>query len=117
MLKKFEAAVTEQDLAMRSVNRVSKMYNNIPGIDYPREIIRWAYSVNTKKGDVSARPFDLGGKYVVVLVKEHYNEGSIPLEDARIGIENTIRRQKKSAYLMDRMSGVDGDISQNSNRT
>jgi len=110
--EKFEQAVIDQGLAKRSVQKVTKMYNNIPGIDYPREIIRWAYSNNTREGDVSAQPFELEGKYVIALVKAHYNEGPIPLKDATLGIENIIRKQKKAAYLIDRMNSLDGDINQ-----
>lgn len=108
--EKFEEAVVEQGLAKRSVERVTKMFNNIPGIDYPREIIRWAYSSNTKEGDVSAKPFELEGKYVVALVKNHFEKGAVPLKDARIGIENIIRRQKKADYLINRMNEAGSDL-------
>jgi peptidyl-prolyl cis-trans isomerase D len=108
---KFEDAVIDQGLVKRSAPKTAMMANNIAGLDYPRTIIRWAFSDNVNPGDISP-VFDLGGKYVVALLKERYEKGFKPLEEIRGSIENIVKREKKGKVIAGEMEKQSGNIYQ-----
>ncbi|MDP2423354.1 MAG: peptidylprolyl isomerase, partial [Bacteroidales bacterium] len=95
----FEKAVVEMGLSKRSADDIRPMDNSIPGISAPREIIRWMFSKSIKKGDVSAA-FDLDGSFVVAILRETKNKGTIPFEQSKIMIEPLARREKKAEILI-----------------
>jgi parvulin-like peptidyl-prolyl isomerase len=99
----FEKAVTDQGLSKRSAPDIKPMENNIPGISAPRELIRWMYNKTTKVGDVSPA-FDVDGSFVVALLKDIQNEGTMPFERARGLIEPIVRREKKAEILKQRLA-------------
>ncbi len=108
---KFEDAVTEQGLLKRSAPKTAMMANNIAGLDYPRSIIRWAFSENVKPGEISP-VFDMGGKYVVALLKERREEGYLSLDEIRGSIENIVKREKKGKIIAEEMEKQTGNIYQ-----
>jgi len=73
----FENNIKKQNLNKREAQYVREMDNTIAGLTSPRELIRWAYNADRKKGDVST-VFDVEGAYVVAVVKE-----SVKKESAR----------------------------------
>jgi parvulin-like peptidyl-prolyl isomerase len=61
---KFDAAVTDEGLNKRSAPNLKEMGNSIPGIDNPREIVRWAF---TKGLNLAFPVFDVRAYVVAVL--------------------------------------------------
>jgi len=53
--------------------------NSIMGMPNAREVVRWAFSENTKIGDISP-VFDLQGKYMVAILKNATPKGVVPLD-------------------------------------
>ncbi len=99
----FEKAFMNEKLNKRTAKRVKKMDDRIPGINYPREIIRWAYNKKTEKGDVS-KVFDVQGKYVVAMLKEIHHKGIKPLEQIKDQIKPFVLREKKADMIISKMN-------------
>jgi peptidyl-prolyl cis-trans isomerase D len=101
---KFNAAVTEQGLNKRSATYLREMGNSIPGIDNPREIVRWAYHKKIKLGEVSG-VFDIGGAYVVACLTATREKGTIPLAQIKDNIKPLVMNEKKASIIIDKLKG------------
>jgi parvulin-like peptidyl-prolyl isomerase len=99
---KFETAVTDQGLNKRSATNLKEMGNSIPGIDNPREIVRWAFTKGNKAGDISP-VFDVGGAYVVAILSTIREKGVIPLEGVKDNIKNFVMNEKKASMIKDKI--------------
>jgi parvulin-like peptidyl-prolyl isomerase len=108
--EKFETAVTTLGLNKRSATYLREMGNNIPGIENPREIIRWAYYEGIKLGEVSP-VFDVGGSYVVATLTTIREKGTMPLEQMKENIRTFVMNEKKAEIIKQRI-GSGGDIYQ-----
>jgi len=108
---KFDAAVSSQGLNKRSATYLREMGNTIAGIDYPREIVRWAFFDGIEVGDVSP-VFDIGGAYVVAVVTAAREKGIMPLEQMKENIKSFVMNEKKASMLKDRIKGIGTDIYQ-----
>jgi peptidyl-prolyl cis-trans isomerase D len=111
---KFETAVTNLGLNKRTATYLREMANSIPGIDYPREIIRWAYYKGNKVGEVSP-VFDVGGSYVVAVLTNIREKGTIPIEQMKENIRTFVLNEKKAAVIMDKIKSTGNDIYQIAN--
>ncbi len=109
--EKFEKAVTKQGLVKKSAPRITKMTNVVPGLDNPRNIIRWAFSDNTEIGDVSP-VFDLGEEYVIAVLKSRYEKGLRPLDELYNTVKNMVINDKKAQYIISESKTHSGNIYQ-----
>lgn len=109
-MEKFNKAVEEQGLDKRSATYLNEMSNSIPGIQYPREIIRWAYYEGIEIGEVSP-VFDVGGAYVVATLTAIREDGTIPLAQMKDNLAGFVMNDKKAAYIKDKI-GDEKDIYQ-----
>lgn len=100
--EKFDQAVVANGLNKRTADNQGKMSNSIPGVEYPRQILYWAFNEKTGEGDVSP-VFDMGKSCVVAVLKKRYEEGTAPLESVRTRIEPLVRRDKKAELLIGQM--------------
>jgi peptidyl-prolyl cis-trans isomerase D len=100
---KFETAVTDQGLNKRSATYLREMGNSIPGIDYPREIVRWAFYEGIKTGEVSP-VFDIGGSYVVAVLTVIREKGIMPLEQMKDNIKNFVLNEKKASMIKEKIN-------------
>lgn len=110
-LDKFNNAVSNQGLNKRSATYLREMGNNIAGIDYPREIIRWSFFEGIEVGDISP-VFDIGGSYVVAVVTAAREKGIMPLEQMKENIKSFVLNEKKASMIKDRIKSSGGDIYQ-----
>lgn len=92
--KNFEEAAEEKSLSVREVEMVREMDSNLPGIENPREIIRWAFDEKTKEGGFS-QIFDLDNRFLVATVTEKREEGIPSLEEISDEIQALAIRDKK----------------------
>ena len=102
-IEKFDKAVTAKNLNKRLAERLDPMSNSVPGINSPREVVRWAFNETTKKGNVST-VFDTDGSYVVATVKEVREKGILPLEQVKDVIKPLVIRDKKAEMLLKRFN-------------
>ena len=108
---KFETAVTNLGLNKRSATYLREMGNTIAGIDYPREIIRWAYYEGIETGEVSP-VFDVGGSYVVAVLTTVREKGTIPLEQMKENIKTFVLNEKKASMINEKINNAGSDIYQ-----
>ncbi len=107
--EKFEKAVADEGLNKRSAPYIKDMANSIPGIENPREIIRWAFYDGNKVGEVSG-VFDVGGAYVVAVLTNLREKGTIPLEQIKENLRSFVMNRKKGEYVQNKLSGQKEDI-------
>lgn len=103
-IEQFNKSVIDKKLNKRSAEYLSEMSNTIAGLESPREIVRWAYEDETKKGDVS-KVFDLQGMYVVAALKEIREKGVPTLEQVKTDIEPLVKREKKAEAIIKKING------------
>lgn len=95
----FDKKVKDMSLNKRNFERLNAMSYNIPGISAnAREIVRWAYEENTKKGAVS-NVFHIDNAFVVVTLKSIYPKGHMDLEQVKTFVETMVKRDKKAEKL------------------
>lgn len=106
-----EAAVREQNLMMNNT-QVFAMSYVMDGHNNVREIVRWAFEKDTKKGDVSDQVFTLeDNAYVVVAVKDIVKEGIPTLAQLREdgNFQNYVKNDKKAAILIEKAKQAKGN--------
>ncbi|HKR04233.1 MAG TPA: peptidylprolyl isomerase, partial [Bacteroidia bacterium] len=74
----FDKAVKDQGLNKRVAESLTEAEKNIPGLENPRELVRWAY--RSEKGQVTEKPFEFGNKFVIAKLVEIREKGIAPLE-------------------------------------
>ncbi len=102
-LEKFDKAVKEKGLNMRSADRTDAMADNFPGVQHAREVVRWAFNKETQKGAVS-NVFEVDGSYLVAAVKTAVEKGTVPLEVLKDGIKPLVIREKKAELIIKRIN-------------
>ncbi|MDP4265960.1 MAG: SurA N-terminal domain-containing protein [Bacteroidota bacterium] len=93
----FENTVKQEKQNKRLAENVKENDCDIPGLESPRELMRWAYQA--KKGDVS-KVFDVSGKFVVAYLAEIKPKGILPLDVIRKEIEPLVLKEKKAEKLI-----------------
>ncbi len=102
-LEKFEKAVKDKGLNLRTADRLSQNDNTVPGLKTAREVVRWAFNEETEKGAVS-NVFDIEGTYVVAALKNKVEKGIVPLEVLKESIKPLVIREKKAEFLMKKVN-------------
>jgi peptidyl-prolyl cis-trans isomerase D len=98
----FNKSVAEMNLPKRVKDDLRENDRFIPGLDSPRELVRWAFAA--KKGDVS-KVFELGNKYVIAYLVEIREKGNAPLDQVRERVLADARRDKKAKQLTEKING------------
>lgn len=71
----------------------------IMGLGEAREVVRWAFN-DAKKGTVADHAFLVGDKYIVPVVTQVYEKGTMSVEKARPLVEYKIRNNKKAEQIV-----------------
>jgi len=112
----FEKKAKESDYAVRPVNKISELAENIPGLGNQRPIVRWAFNEETKVGDV--KRFDVKDGYAVVQLTAKASKGIQKVEDASASIKPILIKEKKAEILKNKISGSSlEDIAKNQSLT
>lgn len=100
----FETVAKEKDLAVRPVNGIKVLDENIPGLGNQRAMVRWAFEEGTEVGDY--KRFNLNGGYAIVQVTATNAAGLMNTEQASVTALPAIRKEKKAALIKDRISAT-----------
>ena len=92
----YDAAVKKENLRTSNAQDIKPADFNIQAVGSSRSLVRWIYSA--KLGEVS-ESFPIGDKYVVAIVTEINQKGTISLSKARPMIEPILRNQKKAEII------------------
>ena len=95
----FTQAAQKQNLNILT-SQLREMDYQLNGTPYAREIVRWAFNKDTKKGDVAPEIYELTDMFLVVGVKDIKEKGILPLDQVKPYIENMVRMEKKAEILM-----------------
>jgi peptidyl-prolyl cis-trans isomerase D len=94
----FDSAVVKQGLNKRIADNLKEGDKNIAGLESPRELIRWAYTVD--KGEVS-KVFTFGDKYVVAKLTDIKEKGTLPMEAVKDQVAAGALKLKKADKLIE----------------
>jgi peptidyl-prolyl cis-trans isomerase D len=95
----FDNAAAKQGISKRVADNIRENDKTIPGLEQPRELIRWVYKA--KKDEVS-KAFTIGEKYVIAHLIGIREKGFVPLEDVRKQVAAGVIREKKGAMLVEK---------------
>ncbi|MFC2100881.1 SurA N-terminal domain-containing protein [Bacteroidota bacterium] len=116
-LEKFDKSVIDLNLSLREAHFLSRMSDNIPGIEFPRVIVQWAFFEETEIGEV--KMFDEQQDIIVVAVlREIREEGIADLNQLREVIKPLIITQKKADQIITKINEIiasSGSINQLAN--
>lgn len=101
--EKFELAVKDKGLLKKLGSYLKEDTKTISGLDSPRELVRWAFNQETKKGDVS-KVFEFGSRYVVAIVTELREKGYATIESVKEELETNVKKDKKAEQLITKLS-------------
>ena len=103
----FQNAIVKQGLNKRSATNLAPMSNNIPGIENPRVIIRWAYEDGVEEGSIS-RIFDMDGSYIIAVVSKVREKGVKEIEDVEDNVKRSVIENKKAELIKDMIAASVG---------
>ncbi len=97
--EKFNKAIEQQNMSLyvRQAKGVKPLDREIPGLETPRQLIKWAYKADEK--EISSQVFKLGNKYVIGVLDKIHEEGYIPLNEIKEEIEHEVRKEKKAEKI------------------
>ncbi len=101
----FNKAITEKGYNKRSSERITAMINKIPGLDYTRNVVQWAFLDKTKVGDVS-QVFSFEDHYVVASLKAIHDGEYQQLADIKENIKPLVLREKKAEMLLTKVESA-----------
>ncbi len=102
--KGFEAAAKEENLAIKPVTKMGELDENIPGVGKQRQIVRWAFNEETKKGTIKS--FDLPSGYVIAKLMTVEKAGLMNVEEASAKVSPILKNQKKAKILEAKITGT-----------
>jgi len=77
---------------------------SIPGLENPREMVRWAYKAS--EGDVAKQIFETNNKFVIAKLVAVQEKGTMSLEQVKKQIKPLVLNRIKSKMLLDKMSNA-----------
>jgi len=98
-LTSFQASADKEKLSIK-VATIKKDDKMVATIENSRSLIRWAYK--SEKGSVS-EILEFGDLFLVAALKQVQEEGISALSVVRLDVEREVKKQKKAAYLIEKM--------------
>ena len=108
----FNRAIEELGLTKRTMPGIDKSTYQVPGLTNAREIVRWAFDANAKKGDISDKIFesDDDQQLIVAALTGVIHEGYAPMEVVVEQARYQILNKKKGEMAVERMNACGNDI-------
>jgi peptidyl-prolyl cis-trans isomerase D len=103
--QQFDDNVKKMNLNKFNAYDIKPMESVIPGVGTSRELVRWMYN-DAKLGSVSPSPFFIGDKYIVPVLVNAYEKGTMPIERARPLVEFRIRNEKKAQQIIQKVGSA-----------
>jgi peptidyl-prolyl cis-trans isomerase D len=103
----FAKATVKEGMNVQKAGDITLNSRFLTGIESPKDIIRWVYSEDTKKGSVSD-PFQNGERFLVCHVSKALEKGTKPFEEVREICELEARKIKKAQMFTDQFNKVKG---------
>ncbi|HXB42258.1 MAG TPA: SurA N-terminal domain-containing protein [Bacteroidia bacterium] len=97
----FAKGCEEQKLVPRLADNIRESDKQIPGLEAPKELIRWVYAA--KKGDVSSS-FQFGTRFVVARLTDIKEKGTAPYEQVKEDVTIKAKQEKKAQMFLKELS-------------
>lgn len=108
--KEFDEQSNKNGRSRQTAENVAGSQSSLPGIDNPRELIRWAYTA--EEGDVAEKIFTSGDFYVVAKLRTIRKKGMSPLAQVKDQIKPMVIRYLKAKTLTEKAEqAIDGSSS------
>lgn len=91
----FDKTIVEKQLVKKIASNLTENTQEIRGLEYPREIIRWAYNEDNEEGSIS-EVFELTDMFVVAKLSTIREKGDADVDDVRDQIEPIVIQKKKA---------------------
>ncbi|MCK8521199.1 peptidylprolyl isomerase [Aquimarina sp. D1M17] len=101
--KDFEEVSKENNLAVRPVNKIKELDENIPGLGAKRAIVQWAFNEDSKVGDI--KRFDIPNGYAVVQLTAKEVKGIMSASEASSTVKPILVKEKKADMLKGKITG------------
>ncbi len=101
----FEENIKKNNYQKLLAGDIQPTANTIQGLGTNRQLVKWVFDDKTSIGDVS-EPYTVGDKYVVAIVTEINQEGTMTAAKARPLAEPALRNQKKSEQIIKKIGTV-----------
>ncbi len=95
-LDDFEKSSKKMKYNILVADNLNDMDRNIPGLDSPRELVKWAYEAELNQ---VSKVFEFGDIYVVAILTAIREEGIAPVEQVKAQITVELMKQKKAEKL------------------
>lgn len=105
----FDKGIDEQKLNKRLADNIRENDRQIPGLENPKELVRWVYSA--KKGDVS-QPYQFGNRFIVAKLVEIKEKGTAPFEQVKEEAIMKAKQDKKAENFIKEFEGAGSSIDQ-----
>ena len=103
--KKIEDLAKENKYTINTAKDIKILDDNINGLGKQREIVKWTFDETTKKGEI--KRFDLdNGDYAVVVLKNKFAKGLMPLDQAKTKILPILKKEKKASIIKNKIAGT-----------
>jgi peptidyl-prolyl cis-trans isomerase D len=102
--KKFEENAKKKNLNRFTANEIRPLESNIQGLGESRELVKWMYEADL--GDIADRPYLVGDKYVVPVLTQISEEGTMTASKARPMVEFIVRNEKKAAQIVSKLGSA-----------
>ncbi|MGB5821416.1 MAG: peptidylprolyl isomerase [Saonia sp.] len=96
--KSFTDLAKESEYAVRPVNKIKEMDENLPGLSAQRSIVQWAFNEDTEVGAI--KRFNINNGYAVVQLTAKYKEGLKTVEEASGAILPILRKERKANQII-----------------
>lgn len=100
----FRTLAEEKKLNVRNVASLGALDENLPGLPEQRNIVQWAFSNDTKEGDIKRFNLSYGG-YAIVQMTQARPEGLANSTEVLVEVTRAIRNSKKAKMIMQDNAG------------
>lgn len=100
--KAFDEFANKNGYAKLVAENVLPTQSVIPGLESPRELVRWAFDAD--KGEVSDQVFEMGNKFAVAKLTDILEKGTLSLEQVKKRIEPEVINKVKARMLLEKLN-------------
>jgi len=101
----FATLAAESNYALRSVDNVAELDENLPGLPEQRSIVQWAFSDDTKEGEIKRFNLSYGG-YAIVRLVEKKAAGLASAKDVYNEVAPKVREEKKAKMIIEENKAI-----------
>ncbi|WP_207433746.1 peptidylprolyl isomerase [Sabulibacter ruber] len=111
-LESFNKAVSsEKGLAKAEAKNIAASDRGVNNLQNARELVRWAFSEETKVGEVSP-VMTMDDQYVVAVLTGKREKGTAKIEDVREELTAAVRNELKAKKIKEKLGSASGSLEQ-----